>query len=135
MSNAKPSARRTPNPAAMAPAASSGAGHPHYWASAVFSVVLFALCGAGRADVAFIAFIHLNLLLLFWWGRRFERSPLASVERDRARFAMWALSATLLTAFTWKMTSMIPPSYTIVAWVMDATAVFGFAYHLLALRR
>ncbi|KAG2609389.1 hypothetical protein PVAP13_4KG033400 [Panicum virgatum] len=127
MANARRSSDR--NPAAAAPPATSGTGHPP-WAFAAVPVVHAVLSGAGRAEVAFVAFIFLNLQLLFWSGRRFEPSPPGSAASRRARLVLWALSATFMAAFTWKMTALLPQSFTIVAGAMAAAAM-GFAVYVL----
>ncbi|RLM54628.1 hypothetical protein C2845_PM10G02600 [Panicum miliaceum] len=102
--------------------------HPP-WASAAVPVGLAVLRGAGRAEVAFVAFTCLNLQLLFWSGHRLERSPPGSAARGRARLVLWALSATFMAAFTWKMTALLPLSFTIVVWAVAAAAI-GFVVYV-----
>ncbi|KAG2604207.1 hypothetical protein PVAP13_4NG052900 [Panicum virgatum] len=106
--------------------------------------VNLALCvrrvgGEDRGALAFVGFSYLNLLLLFGAIRRFEASPAdgsssgpaaGSSARRRARLVLWALSATFMAAFTWRMTALLPLSFTIVAAAIAAAAI-GFVVYVL----
>ncbi|XP_062230224.1 uncharacterized protein LOC133927853 [Phragmites australis] len=110
------------------------------WASVAVLIGLavnLSLCvrrgGGDRGALAFVAFSHLNLLLLFLSSSRFERSPPGSPSRGRARLAVWVLTTTLTAAFTWKMGALLPLPLAIAAWVMAAAAVGGGFYVLFVL--
>ncbi|OEL22804.1 hypothetical protein BAE44_0016177 [Dichanthelium oligosanthes] len=79
----------------------------------------------GRAEAAYVAASHLNLLLLFYAIRRFELAPPGSAARGRARIAVWLLTATLTAAFTSRVGALLPLGLAIAAWVMAAVTVGG----------
>ncbi|CAD6337720.1 unnamed protein product [Miscanthus lutarioriparius] len=84
-----------------------------------------------RGALAFIIGLsHLNLLALFYATRRFQLSPPGSVAQGRARLAVWLLTTTLTAGFTWKLGTMLPLGFMILAWVMAAATVLG-GFHLM----
>ncbi|XP_066368941.1 uncharacterized protein [Miscanthus floridulus] len=83
-----------------------------------------------RGALAFIGLSHLNLLALFYATRRFQLSPPGSVAQGRARLAVWLLTTTLTAGFTWKLGTMLPLGFMILAWVMAAATVLG-GFHLM----
>ncbi|TVU01006.1 hypothetical protein EJB05_53551, partial [Eragrostis curvula] len=121
-----------PDPAPPVPARARG----FPWTTVavlVFLAANLALCVrrvGDRGALAFIAFAHLNLLLLFWSMRRFELSPPGSVARGRAKLAVWLLTASLTAAFTWKMCALLPPPLAVAACIMAASTVGGGFYVL-----
>jgi hypothetical protein len=81
--------------------------------------------------VAFAAFSHANLLLLFGALRRVvDLSPPGSPARGRARVAVWLLTTTLTAAFTWRISAMLPLGFAVAAWVMAAASVICGSYML-----
>ncbi|GJN29663.1 hypothetical protein PR202_gb17912 [Eleusine coracana subsp. coracana] len=103
------------------------------WAYAAALVCLAAnlvLC-VRRDDRAFLAFAHLNLLLLFWCARRFDAAPQGSAAHyRRARLAVWLLTASLTASFTWRMCALLPAPVAAAAWVLAAATVGGGFYLL-----
>ncbi|CAL5036762.1 unnamed protein product [Urochloa decumbens] len=86
-----------------------------------------------RGAMGFVAFSHLNLLLLFGAIRWFDLAPPGSPARGRARLAAWLLTTTLTASFTWKIGEFLPLGFAIAAWAMSvATVLSGFYFMFLA---
>ncbi|WVZ82573.1 hypothetical protein U9M48_029827 [Paspalum notatum var. saurae] len=85
-----------------------------------------------HAAVAFVAASYLLLLSLFACLREYERSPPGSPARERARRAVWPLTALLTAGFAWKVASVMPsPAASAVVWALAAATIGGGGFALL----
>lgn len=134
----KPSPNPHHDPAAAPAATTPRRDHGFPWVTVAILLGLaanLALCvrrvgGDDRRAIAFVAFSHLNLLLLFGAIRHFEVSPAGSPARGRARLTVWLLTTTLTAAFTSKIGAIVPLGFAIAAWIMAAVTVLGGFYML-----
>ncbi|KAJ1257971.1 hypothetical protein BS78_10G037600 [Paspalum vaginatum] len=80
------------------------------------------------ASIVFVAASYLLLLLLFACLRAYERAAPGSAARERARRAVWPLTALLTAAFAWKVAAVMPSAVAgAVVWGLAvATIVGGF---------
>lgn len=109
MANANRSSDR--NPAAAAPAAAIGTWHPPWAARG--GARLPRRPARRRPRRGGPRRLHLP-------------QPAAHVlvrPRGRARFVLWAFSATFMGAFTWRMTALLPLSFTVAVWAVAAAAI------------
>ncbi|WVZ82568.1 hypothetical protein U9M48_029822 [Paspalum notatum var. saurae] len=111
----------------------------HTWAAGaglgvltVNSVLAIVRAGGDPAAVAFVAASYLLLLSLFACLREYERSPPGSPARERARRAVWPLTALLTAGFAWKVASVMPsPAASAVVWALAAATIGGGGFALL----
>ncbi|KAL6606215.1 hypothetical protein ACP70R_041868 [Stipagrostis hirtigluma subsp. patula] len=83
--------------------------------------------GDDPASVVFVAGSYLALLLLFGCLRAYERAAPGSPARERARRAVWPLTALLTVAFAWKVAALMPWPVAAVVWGLAmATTIGGF---------
>jgi hypothetical protein len=80
------------------------------------------------ASALFVVASYLLLLLLFACLRAYERAAPGSPARDRARRAVWPVTALLTLAFAWKVAGVMPsPVAAAVVWGLAvATTAGGF---------
>ncbi|GJN00922.1 hypothetical protein PR202_ga18149 [Eleusine coracana subsp. coracana] len=134
MSNPTPPANgHRSDPAPPVPAPEPAVRVPWAYAAALVCLAANLVLCVRRDDRAFVAFAHLNLLLLFWCARRFDAAPHGSAARGRARLAVWLLTASLTAAFTWRMCALLPAPVAAAAWLLAAATV-GVGFYLLFVR-
>jgi len=94
----------------------------------VNSVFAIYRSGGDLASVLFISGSYLALLLLFRRLREYERAPPGSPARERARRAVWPLTALLTLGFAWKVAAVMPSAAAAaVVWGLAvATTAGGF---------
>ncbi|KAJ1257969.1 hypothetical protein BS78_10G037400 [Paspalum vaginatum] len=88
--------------------------------------------GSDPAAAAFVAASYLLLLALFACLREYERAPPGSPARERARRAVWPLTALLTLGFAWKVASVMPSAAAGAAvWALAAATIAGGGFALL----
>ncbi|XP_020098013.1 uncharacterized protein LOC109716830 [Ananas comosus] len=81
-----------------------------------------------RGMAVFVVVSYLDLLLLFWCLRQFERAAPNSPQRERLKSAVWLL-ATLLTAmFSNRVAGLMPWPVAVLVWLMAAATILGGFY-------
>lgn len=80
------------------------------------------------ASILFVSGSYLALLLLFGALREYERAAPGSPASERARRAVWPLTAVLTLAFAWKVAAAMPSAAaSALVWGLAvATTVGGF---------
>jgi len=80
--------------------------------------------------IFFVAFSYLDLVILFYLLRQFERTPPASLRRERIKMAVWLLTTMLTAAFSYKVAEIMPFPVQVLVWVMAGLTVLGGFYAL-----
>ncbi|URE01469.1 hypothetical protein MUK42_20539 [Musa troglodytarum] len=77
--------------------------------------------------VAFVVVAYVDLLLLFWCLRKFERCFEAGSAADRPRLkaAVWCLATLLTLMFSYKVAVIMPLPVAVMVWSMAATVCLG----------
>ncbi|XP_025812092.1 uncharacterized protein LOC112889590 [Panicum hallii] len=89
--------------------------------------------GGDLASVLFISASYAALLLLFRRLRDYERAPPGSPARERARRAVWPLTALLTLGFAWKVAAVMPSAAAAaVVWGLAVATTAGGFFALLA---
>ncbi|KAG2604197.1 uncharacterized protein LOC120670696 [Panicum virgatum] len=89
--------------------------------------------GGDLASVLFISGSYLALLLLFRRLREYEHAPPGSPARERARRAVWPLTALLTLGFAWKVAAVMPsPAAAAVVWGLAVATTAGGFFALMA---
>ncbi|OEL16466.1 hypothetical protein BAE44_0022515 [Dichanthelium oligosanthes] len=115
----------------VAPGGSSGSGSFPWLPAAGFAYLSFSSGMAlhsswpDRGAVAFIVFAYLDLVLLFYCLRRYERAEPGSALRDRLKVAVWLLTAALVVLFSHKVASVMPAAAAALVWVMGLATITG----------
>lgn len=79
-------------------------------------------------SVALVAFSYVDLVLLFFCRRSYEREPAGYGSRRKwLKAAVWVLTGLLTLAFSYKVAEVMPPVVAVLVWAMAfATVVGGF---------
>ncbi|KAL6602899.1 hypothetical protein ACP70R_043260 [Stipagrostis hirtigluma subsp. patula] len=80
------------------------------------------------AAVAFVAFSYIDLVLLFWCLRLFERAAPGSSTRANLKAAVWVLTTLLTVVFSYKVAAIMPLPVQILVWAMAGATVMGGFY-------
>ncbi|KAG2609376.1 uncharacterized protein LOC120702598 [Panicum virgatum] len=89
--------------------------------------------GGDLASVLFISGSYAALLLLFRRLRDYERAPPGSPARERARRAVWPLTALLTLGFAWKVAAVMPsPAVAAAVWGLAVATTAGGFFALVA---
>ncbi|KAL6839394.1 hypothetical protein ACP4OV_030664 [Aristida adscensionis] len=80
------------------------------------------------AAVAFVGFSYVDLVLLFWCLRMFERAAPGSGARANLKVAVWILTTLLTVVFSYKVAVIMPLPVQILVWGMAAATVMGGFY-------
>ena len=82
--------------------------------------------GGDLASVLFISGSYTALLLLFRRLRDYERAPQGSPATERARRAVWPLTALLTLGFAWKVAAVMPsPAAAAAVWGLAVATTQG----------
>ncbi|KAJ1278528.1 hypothetical protein BS78_04G086700 [Paspalum vaginatum] len=78
--------------------------------------------------ISFVVFSYLDLVVLFYFLRRFERTPPESPRREHIKMAVWLLTTMLTTAFSYKVAEIMPFPVQLLVWAMAGVSVLGGFY-------
>ena len=78
--------------------------------------------------VAFVAFSYVDLVLLFYCLRQFEKAEANSPAREKLKVAVWVLTTLLTVVFSYKVASIMPLPAQVLVWAMAGATVLGGFY-------
>jgi hypothetical protein len=78
--------------------------------------------------VAFVASSYVDLLILFFCLRWFERAPPGSANRRWLKVAFWVLTTALTLLFSHKVAAIMPEAVKVLVWLMASATVLGGSY-------
>ncbi|KAF8691521.1 hypothetical protein HU200_040668 [Digitaria exilis] len=78
--------------------------------------------------ISFVVFSYLDLLVLFYFLRQFERTPPDSPRRERIKMVVWLLTTMLTAAFSYKVAEIMPLPVQVLVWAMASVTVIGGFY-------
>ncbi|KAF0913010.1 hypothetical protein E2562_019803 [Oryza meyeriana var. granulata] len=78
--------------------------------------------------IAFVVFSYVDLVLLFYCLRLFERTPPESPRRHHIKTAVWLLTAMLTAVFSYKVAAIMPFPVKVLVWAMAGATVLGGFY-------
>ncbi|KAL6604439.1 hypothetical protein ACP70R_042866 [Stipagrostis hirtigluma subsp. patula] len=78
--------------------------------------------------ISFVVFSYLDLVLLFYCLRQFERTAPDSPRREHIKMAVWLLTTMLTAAFSYKVASIMPLPVQVLVWAMAGATVLGGFY-------
>ncbi|KAJ4806934.1 hypothetical protein LUZ62_019500 [Rhynchospora pubera] len=80
-------------------------------------------------SVLFVVSSFLDLLLLFYCLKKFERTPRDSPTRGHLKIAVWSLSTFLTLMFSYRVAALMPLAVAIIVWVMSLGTI-GAGFYL-----
>uniref|UniRef100_A0A0D9VDS5 Uncharacterized protein n=1 Tax=Leersia perrieri TaxID=77586 RepID=A0A0D9VDS5_9ORYZ len=78
--------------------------------------------------ISFVVFSYVDLLLLFYCLRLFEKTPPESPRRHHIKTAVWLLTTMLTAVFSYKVAAIMPFPVQLLVWGMAAATVVGGFY-------
>jgi len=57
--------------------------------------------------ISFVVFSYMDLVMLFYFLRQFERTPPESPRRQHIKMAVWLLTTMLTAAFSYKVAEIV----------------------------
>ncbi|PAN04729.1 hypothetical protein GQ55_1G085600 [Panicum hallii var. hallii] len=78
--------------------------------------------------IFFVVFSYLDLVLLFYCLRQYERTPPESPRREHIKMAVWLLTTLLTAAFSYKVAAIMPLPVQVLVWAMAGATVLGGFY-------
>ena len=78
--------------------------------------------------VAFVVFSYLDLVLLFYCLRQFEKADPNSPAREKLKMAVWILTTLLTVVFSHKVAAIMPLPVQVLVWAMAGATVLGGFY-------
>ncbi|GJN19339.1 hypothetical protein PR202_gb06606 [Eleusine coracana subsp. coracana] len=83
--------------------------------------------------ISFVVFSYIDLLLLFYCLRLYERTAPESTRKEHLKMAVWLLTTMLTAAFSYKVAAIMPFPVQILVWAMAGATVLGgfYAFFLL----
>ncbi|KAJ3709061.1 hypothetical protein LUZ61_012766 [Rhynchospora tenuis] len=81
-------------------------------------------------SISFVLISYLDLLLLFWFLRLFEKAAPNSPNRERIKVVVWLLSTLLTVMFSWKVAAMMPLFVGSLVWLIGSASSLGGLYAL-----
>jgi hypothetical protein len=78
--------------------------------------------------ISFVGFSYLDLVLLFYCLRLYERTPPESTRREHLKMAVWLLTTMLTAAFSYKVAAIMPFPVQVLVWTMAGATVLGGFY-------
>jgi len=84
------------------------------------------------AAVGFVAFSYLDIVLLFYCLRKFEKAQPDSPASRNLQLAVWILSTLLTAVFSYKIAAIVPLPMQILVWAMATATVGGGFYAFLS---
>ncbi|KAL6628926.1 hypothetical protein ACP70R_028691 [Stipagrostis hirtigluma subsp. patula] len=84
--------------------------------------------------LSFVGFSYIDLVLLFYCLRLFEKTPRESTRREHLKMAVWLLTTMLTAAFSYKVAEVMPFPMQVVVWATAGATVLGGFYALFLYR-
>jgi Family of unknown function (DUF6490) len=81
-------------------------------------------------SISFVLISYLDILLLFWVLRLFEKEAPDSLNRERIKIAVWILCTILTVMFSWKVGAMMPFVLRFFVWLIASVSSLGGFYAL-----
>ncbi|RLN09367.1 hypothetical protein C2845_PM11G00930 [Panicum miliaceum] len=78
--------------------------------------------------ISFVVFSYMDLVVLFYFLRQFERTPPESPRRQHIKMAVWLLTTMLTAAFSYKVAEIMPFPVQVLVWTMAGVTVLGGFY-------
>ncbi|CAL5059467.1 unnamed protein product [Urochloa decumbens] len=78
--------------------------------------------------ISFVGFSYLDLVLLFYCLRRYEKTPPESPLREHLKMAVWLLTTMLTAAFSYKVAAIMPFPVQVLVWAMAIATILGGFY-------
>ncbi|CAL5023166.1 unnamed protein product [Urochloa decumbens] len=78
--------------------------------------------------ISFVVFSYLDLVVLFYFLRQFERIPPESPRREHIKMVVWLLTTMLTAAFSYKVAEIMPLPVQVLVWAMAGVTVLGGFY-------
>ncbi|KAJ3701885.1 hypothetical protein LUZ61_005590 [Rhynchospora tenuis] len=79
-------------------------------------------------SIAYILVSLVDLFVLFYILRVFERTPRDSSLRGKLKAAVWFLTTLLTIMFSYRIGAVVPPAIAITAWSMAVATILGGYY-------
>jgi Family of unknown function (DUF6490) len=79
-------------------------------------------------SVAFVAVSYLDLLLLFYCLRLYEKSSQDSAQRRSIKASVWFLTTLLTVMFSYKVAALMPLPVAVIVWAMAGATILGGFY-------
>ncbi|KAJ1687907.1 hypothetical protein LUZ63_019297 [Rhynchospora breviuscula] len=79
-------------------------------------------------SIAYILVSLVDLVVLFYILRVFERTPRDSSLRGKLKAAVWFLTTLLTVMFSYRIGAVVPPAIAITAWSMAVATILGGYY-------
>lgn len=80
------------------------------------------------ASISFVSFGYVDLVLLFFCLRRYERGDPSNPAREKLKAAVWLLTTVLTLAFSYKVVTVFPPLMAASVLAMTAAGLLGIFY-------
>ncbi|CAN6237561.1 unnamed protein product [Urochloa humidicola] len=77
---------------------------------------------------ALVVFSYLDLVLLFFHLRMYDRQTADMPKRDRLKVAVWLLTTLLTITFSCKVAAIMPPLVALLVWAMASVTLLGGFY-------
>ncbi|CAL5059463.1 unnamed protein product [Urochloa decumbens] len=84
---------------------------------------------------AFVVFAYLDLVLLFFCLRWYERAEPGSALREWLKRAVWLLTSALTLAFSYKVASVMPAAAAALVWIMGLATITGGFFAFFCLKK
>lgn len=78
--------------------------------------------------ISFVVFSYLDLVLLFYCLRRYEKEHPDSPRREHLKVAVWLLTTMLTAVFSYKVAAIMPLPVQVLVWFMAGATVLGGFY-------
>ncbi|PAN04725.1 hypothetical protein PAHAL_1G087300 [Panicum hallii] len=78
--------------------------------------------------ISFVVFSYMDLVVLFYFLRQFERTPPESPRRQHIKMVVWLQTTMLTAAFSYKVAKITPFPVQVLVWTMAGVTVLGGFY-------
>jgi FlaA1/EpsC-like NDP-sugar epimerase len=79
-------------------------------------------------SIAFVAISYLDLLLLFYCLRLYEKAGQNASQKNIIKGAVWFLTTLLTVMFSYKVAALMPMPVAVIVWAMSAATILGGFY-------
>ncbi|RCV04871.1 hypothetical protein SETIT_1G036100v2 [Setaria italica] len=92
------------------------------------SVMAVYRSNADGKTISFVVFFYLDLVVLFYFLRQFEKAPPDSPRREHIKMVVWLLTTMLTTAFSYMVAEIMPLPMQMLVWAMVGMTMLGGFY-------